>query len=506
LTPGFRYIEGEDHYKKCQPSLLSQLSYPINVSYEEGKPHQFIGTPSFFAREHPTPPSFRGRHTRNDSCYSNNGLLSLGDEESNVGSHNNTVTTKQHSPQLPQNTKQCSTSSSQFSAPNSVPSTTKLRRSTSLRQHQTTTASQPPLHTNNYHKTGNQTIHHGIINNNSNTTTPATNKALNCTHSQCNDTDSSFASKKVVPNKHESNNSNKSQNIKNNCIIRNTKSGVNNKNACFNNSSSHHAFKNRELCPNNNIVVTCSPSENVLNVSNRDPETVSNNFKANNPSLHSVTPLSLRCGKQRQLYRRSTSSPSPSRTGHETTSLSSHSSRTQKNEHNKSFIPAAYNNISNDITANKHNRNGNVTLSNITGAVNNSTILRNGGGSNEFRHGTHTRSSSASSFQKGSTIKGYQQDTITSIRRSRERRSQNSPSLSRIPSFSRTPSIRRSEKTSNSKKCTTNKSGPNMGNAVGSTASLASSSSGMENGQWSYPSSSQVIQAPPESTPLCLSR
>jgi hypothetical protein len=42
-----------------------------------------------------------------------------------------------------------------------------------------------------------------------------------------------------------------------------------------------------------------------------------------------------------------------------------------------------------------------------------------------------------------------------------------------------------------------------MGNAVGSTASLASSSSGMENGQWSYPSSSQVIQAPPESTALC---
>ena len=184
-----------------------------------------MGTPSFFAREHPTPPSFRVRHTRNDSCYSNNGLLSLGDEESNVRLNN---TAKQHSPPPPPRTTKHNqyipnTAQQQFSTNSVPPSTTKLRRSTSLRQHQ------QPLHTNNLNKTGNHIIHQGIINNNSTTTTTtSTNKTSNCTHSQCNDTDSSFASKQVVLNRHESNNSNKSQNINNNCIIRNTKSGVNN--------------------------------------------------------------------------------------------------------------------------------------------------------------------------------------------------------------------------------------------------------------------------------------
>ena len=522
LTPGFHYIEGEDHYKKCHNGvggIVSQLSYPINDSRQEGKPHHQFGihgTPSFFAQEHPTPPSFRVRHTRNDSCYSNNGLLSLGEEESNV---HLSITTKQTSPPPQQplraHTKQnAANSAGQFSASNTgvAPSTTKLRRSTSLRQHPiatiATASSQPTAtissHTSQQHhnKTGNNVILGTINNNNANTTN---NRVANCTHLQCNDIDSSFApvivSKKLI-NKHDQCSS---PSTNNNCIIRNTKSGVNKNESCYN---SINTFKTQEDCPNSKIPSTCSPSEpSSLNIIYRGPETISHSLKHNNPSLHCVTPLSLqRSGKQRQIFRRSTSSPSPSRAGHETTSSShQHSSRLQKtHEHNKSFIPAQN---SNDITANKHIRNGNYAL-NITGAVNNITNSRNNiGSNNEFRHGiTHTRSSSASSFQKAATLKGYQQDTITSIRRSRERRSQNSPNLSRTSSFSRTPSLRRSEKTGNShKKCTNNKRIlPNMGNAVGSSASLASSTcSGMENGQWSYPSSSssnQVIQAPPEST------
>ena len=493
LTPatGFHYVNGEDQYGKCQTSLLSQLSqYPINESKAtDGITHQFAGTPSFFAQQHPTPPSLRIRHTRNDSCYSNNGLLSLGDEESNVGSHNNTVTTKQHSPQLPQNTKQCSTSSSQFSAPNSVPSTTKLRRSTSLRQHQSST---PTIPLRNYiNKTGSN-VTNGIINKNSNNPIKT-----NCIHStECNETSDSSSFAKKQPNKHEPH---CTQNVNNNYIVRNTRSGVNKNDCCY----SHHAFKNKDFPSNNINSSTRSPSGNTLRLTTRaDPETVSHNLKVNNPSSNSVTPLSMRQGKQRQVNRRSTSSPSPPRTGHETTS--SHSSRLQKNEqHNKHFIPAQ----NNDISPNKHTRNGNYTP-HITGAVNYNTNSRNIG-TNEFRYGTHTRSSSASSFPQKPFLKGYQQDTITSIRRSRERRSQNSPSLSRIPSISRTPSLRRSEKTtisttaSNSKKCTTNKRVlPNMGNAVGSTASLTSSTcSGIENGQWSsYSSASnQIIQSPPES-------
>ena len=522
LTPGFHYIEGEDHYKKCHNGvggIVSQLSYPISDLREEGKPHhQFSihGTPSFFAQEHPTPPSFRVRHTRNDSCYSNNGLLSLGEEESNV---HLSITTKQTSPPPQQplraHTKQnAANSAGQFSSSNTgvAPSTTKLRRSTSLRQHPiatiAATSSQPTATISSYttaqqhlNKTGNNVIHGTINNNNANTTN---NRVANCTHSQCSDIDSSFApvivSKKLI-NKRDQHSS---PSINNNCIVRNTKSGVNKNENCHN---SINSFKSQEERPNSKIPSTCSPSEpSSLNVIYRDPETISHNFKHNNPSSHCVTPLSLqRSGKQRQIFRRSTSSPSPSRAGHETTSSShQHSSRIQKtqHEHNKNFIPQ---HNSNDITANKHMRNGNYAL-NITGAVNNITNSRNNSGSNnEFRHGTtHTRSSSASSFQKVATLKGYQQDTITSIRRSRERRSQNSPSLSRISSFSRTPSLRRSEKTGN-KKCTTNKRVlPNMGNAVGSQASLASSTcSGIENGQWTYPSSSscnQVIKAPPEST------
>ena len=464
LLSGFHYTEGEDHYKKCQTNILSQLSYPISNTRGDGITHQFVGTPSFFAQEHPTPPSLRVRHTRNDSCYSNNGLLSLDDEESNVGFN----TAKQQSPPPPLRATKQHINSTHFST-NTVPST-KLRRSTSLRQHQSACPPPPTLH--NHNRTGNNNVINGINNNNT---------RINCTtHTQCNDTtDSSFA-KKVSNNKHQPN---VCQSFHNNSgIARNTKNVVNRNECCL----SHASFKNRDS--HNNNIVTSSPSENTLNVTNRDPESVSYNFKPNNSSSNSVTPLSLSSRKQRQKYsRRSTSSPSPSRTGHEATS---HSSRLQKNEHNKSFVHQP-----NDTTTNRHNRNGDFSV-NVTGAVNSINSR------NEFRHGTHTRSSSASSYQK-TPIKGYQQDTITSIRRSRERRSQNSPSLSRIPSFSRTPSIRRSEKTSNNKKCTTNKSGPNMGNAVGSTASLASTSSGIENGQWSYPSSNQVIQAPPESMALC---
>ena len=493
LTPGFHYNQaGEDHYNKCQNSILSQLSYPINDSKRDGITHhpQFVGTPSFFAQQHPTPPSLRVRHTRNDSCYSNNGLLSLGDEESNVGPSN----TAKHTSPPPRATKQihCTNSSAtQLSPTNSVAPSAKLRRSTSLRQHQSAAPPTPtiPFHNRNT-KTGNNNVTNGIIHNHS------TSSKKNCTHSHCSETslDSSLAKK--VPNKHESNSS---QIFNNNYIVRNTRSGVNKSDCCYTDT-----FKNHRDYPNNNIA-TCSPSENSLIVANRDPEIVSNIYKLNNPSSNSVTPLPLRSGKQRQIHRRSTSSPSPSRTGHETTSSSQHSSRQhQKKEqqlHNKTYIPAQQQNSHNNITANKNNsRNGNYTP-NITGAANN-TISRNGCGANEFRHGTHTRSSSACSYQK-TPIKGYQQNTITSIRRSRERRSQNSPSLTRIPSFSRTPSLRRSEKTaSNTKKCTTNKRAlPNMGNVVGSTASLASSTcSGVENGQWSsYPSScNQIIQTPPE--------